>query len=190
MTRLQTNPARNAASRTGLLLTLAIAVAGAMVAYAITTGGLGCRAKPQPVTAFPVARPKAIDLRIGSQTFHLEVAATPPEQQRGLMYRTSMPADHGMIFIFPGEVENGFWMKNTLIPLDILYVNEAGRVVSVQLMKPGEWDAERNDYRSFPPGGPYKFAIELNAGTGAIVGVKAGDTLDIPPIARDPQNFY
>ncbi|MDQ3439435.1 MAG: DUF192 domain-containing protein, partial [Planctomycetota bacterium] len=77
-----------------------------------------------------------VDMQIGSQTYTLEIANTDATRQRGLMERDSMPADHGMIFVFPEERELGFWMKNTRIPLDIIYLDTGGQIVSVHQMKP------------------------------------------------------
>ena len=118
-----------------------------------------------------------VRMQIGNQQFTLEVAATPKSQQLGLMHRQSMPADRGMIFVFPQERQLSFWMKNTLIPLDIVYADKAGKVVSVKQMKP-------MDETPVPSDAPAKYAIELNQGTANRVGVKVGDVLQIPPGAR------
>src|SRR3954471_21933201 len=67
-----------------------------------------------------------VQVSLGGKPFTLEVADTDANRQYGLMRRDSMPADHGMIFVFGDERERGFWMKNTRIPLDIVYVNAAG----------------------------------------------------------------
>ena len=118
-------------------------------------------------------------MRIGRETFTLEVADEERERQRGLMYRQSMPQDRGMLFVFASEGPLGFWMKDTYIPLDILYVNAGGRVVSIRQMHP-------QDVRSVPSGGPAKYAIEVNQGAAARAGVNVGDVLEIPPGAREP----
>ena len=118
-------------------------------------------------------------MAIGSGNFDLEIAYRPEDQELGLMNRKSMPDDHGMIFVFSAERNLTFWMKNTLIPLDIVYLDQAGRVVSVKHMKP-------LDETGVPSDGPAMYAIELNAGTAARVGVKAGDTLKVPDDLRVP----
>ena len=118
-----------------------------------------------------------VDMRIGSQTYTLEVANTDAARQKGLMERDAMPANHGMIFVFAESRELSFWMKNTRIPLEILYLDETGRVVSIREMKP-------YDRTSVPSGAPAKYAIELNVGQVRRSGVKAGDVLEIPASAR------
>jgi uncharacterized membrane protein (UPF0127 family) len=114
-----------------------------------------------------------VRMPLGRETFTLEIADDDSEQQWGLMARESMPADHGMIFVFPEESRRAFWMKNTLIPLDIVYVAESGRVVSVKQMQP-------RDETPVPSDGPAMYAIELNQGAAARAGIKAGDVLTIP----------
>jgi uncharacterized membrane protein (UPF0127 family) len=112
-------------------------------------------------------------MSIGRETFTLEVADDASEQEWGLMARESMPANHGMIFVFEEESPRAFWMKDTLIPLDIVYVAGSGRVVSVKQMQPRDETPVRSD-------GAVMYAIELNQGAGARAGVKAGDVLTIP----------
>ena len=118
-----------------------------------------------------------VTMPIGTETFTLEVADTEEARRRGLMYRQFMDANHGMIFVFQEEEELSFWMEATLIPLDILYLDAAGRVVSVKGMRP-------RDRTGVPSDGPAMYAIELNRGTAARVGVKPGDTLALPDAVR------
>jgi uncharacterized membrane protein (UPF0127 family) len=118
-------------------------------------------------------------MSIGNQSFNLEIAYRPEDQETGLMNRKSMADDHGMIFVFPAERNLTFWMKNTLIPLDIIYLDTGGRVVSVKQMKP-------LDETGIPSDGPAMYAIELNVGTAARAGVKAGDVLKVPDDLRVP----
>ena len=119
-----------------------------------------------------------VHMDIGSQPFTLELAATEKTRQHGLMHRQSMPQDHGMLFVFADEQPLSFWMKNTLIPLDIVYLDRGGKVVSISQMKP-------LDETGIPSQFPAKYAIELNQGTAARVGVKVGDVLNVPPAARE-----
>jgi uncharacterized membrane protein (UPF0127 family) len=115
---------------------------------------------------------------IGSRTYTLEVADTPASREQGLMKRDAMPADHGMLFVFPDVDQRSFWMKHTRIPLEILYLDASGRVVHAASMKP--YDLSR-----VPSYTPAKYAIELNAGQLAANGAKVGDQLSIPEGARD-----
>lgn len=130
----------------------------------------------------PAREAGTVRVRVGAETFTLEVADTPKAQHLGLMHRKTMPADRGMLFVFADEDERSFWMKNTYIPLDIIYLDAAGKVVSVKQMKP-------LDERSVPSDGPAKYAIELNQGAGARAGVKPGMMIEIPPEARDPRGL-
>jgi uncharacterized protein len=132
--------------------------------------GLGCESY-KPPDGLPTTT-----MTIGTRKYTLEIARNDAHRQKGLMERDSIPADWGMIFVFPTEDQLGFWMKNTRIPLDILYVSGTGRVVSIHTMKP-------YDLTSVPSKGPARYAIELNAGQAALTGVKEGDVLVIPPEA-------
>jgi uncharacterized membrane protein (UPF0127 family) len=114
-----------------------------------------------------------VPMEIGNKTFTLEVADRTDSRTYGLMRRDSMPADHGMIFVFDKEEQRGFWMKNCRIPLDIIFLDAGGKVVSVKQMKP-------YDLSSTPSDGPAQYAIELNKGAAEGAGVKAGMTLKIP----------
>jgi len=155
-----------------LRILIPLAVTAALVAPS------GCK-REQATTATSTTAAPTVSMRIGNETFTLEIADSEAEQKRGLMYRRSMPQDYGMIFVFPDEEPRGFYMKNTYIPLDILYVNAAGRVVSIRQMQP-------EDESSVQSGAPAKYAIELNQGAAARAGVSVGDVLEIPPAAREP----
>jgi uncharacterized membrane protein (UPF0127 family) len=112
-------------------------------------------------------------MQIGNRQFELEIASTDKARQRGLMYRPAMAEDHGMIFVFQQEEPLSFWMKNTLIPLDIIYMDSGGTVVSVKQMQP-------HDESGVPSEKPARYAIELNQGMAAKAGVKKGDRLVLP----------
>ncbi|MDB5331537.1 MAG: hypothetical protein JWP03_2688 [Phycisphaerales bacterium] len=141
-----------------------------LMVFALAT--TGCEESP---AGLPVVK-----MQIGKQNYHIEVAATQSQQETGLMKRDSMPDDHGMIFIFGEEKVLEFWMKNTRIPLDIIFLDARGRVVSIRQMEP-------YDERHTSSGFPAKYAIELNRGAAADSGVKVGDRLTIPDSAKEPK---
>ncbi|MEM8703916.1 MAG: DUF192 domain-containing protein [Pseudomonadota bacterium] len=103
--------------------------------------------------------------------FTVEVAVSAPERSRGLMFREEMAADHGMLFIFEAEGDRYFWMKNTPLPLDIIYIDAAGKIVSIAA------DTTPFSEQTIPSGAPAKYVLELNAGTSAERGIGVGDTV-------------
>jgi hypothetical protein len=117
-------------------------------------------------------------MTIGSKTYTVEIANTSATEERGLMRRDSMPADHGMIFVFSTPQQAHFWMKNTRFDLDIVYITADGHVDSIRHMK-------AYDRSDVPSDGPVKWAVELNAGQPAENGVKVGDVITIPESARE-----
>lgn len=106
--------------------------------------------------------------------FTVEVAARDTERARGLMFREHMAQDTGMLFIFEEEGERYFWMKNTPLPLDIIFISEAGRIVSIAA------DTTPFSEATIPSGKPARFVLELNAGATAELGIEAGDTVSSP----------
>jgi uncharacterized membrane protein (UPF0127 family) len=142
-----------------------------LVALLGSLGGCGSSGGEGSPSGLPITA-----MHIGSRTYQLEIAADDFSREHGLMQRDSMPADHGMIFVFAEEKPLNFWMENTRIPLDILFLDSAGKVVSVHTMKPYD--------RSLTPSeAPARYAIELNAGAIADDGAKVGEALNIPPAA-------
>ena len=137
--------------------------------------GPGCE---RDKSAAPAGEYGIVRMQVGSQPFILELAATDKTRQHGLMHRQSLPPDRGMLFVFPDEAHRSFWMRNTLIPLDIVYLDRNGKVVSISQMKPLDESGVRS-------AAPAKYAIELNAGAAAKAGVKVGDVLKVPPAARE-----
>jgi len=136
----------------------------------------GCSSPPPPsANALPV-----IDVKIGKRLYRLEVAADAASAEKGLMDRDSMPADHGMLFAFGREEPLSFWMKNTRIPLDIIFLTASGQVDSVQQMKPPAPNTPDDQLPTTKSVGPCKYAIELNEGAAAQAEVKVGDTIYIP----------
>ncbi|MEM6885300.1 MAG: DUF192 domain-containing protein [Verrucomicrobiota bacterium] len=97
-------------------------------------------------------------LQIGEHELLVECAVTPEQMARGLMFRKSLPENQGMLFFFPEPKQAGFWMKNTLIPLSIAYIDETGKILEIYRMTPH--DTESITSRSFR----VKYALEMNQG--------------------------
>ena len=110
----------------------------------------------------------------GVKTFQVEVMRTESERARGLMFRRFMPEDRGMLFDFKIEQPVMMWMKNTYLPLDMIFISRGGKVVSIAR------DAEPMSETIIPSGGPAYAVLELNAGAAARIGLKAGDQLRHP----------
>jgi uncharacterized membrane protein (UPF0127 family) len=102
----------------------------------------------------------------------IEIADTADERATGLMNRTSLPSDAGMLFIFPTEQNVSFWMKDTLIPLDMVFVNDAKVIINIA----------RNTVplseTLIPSGGPTRYVVEVNAGFCLLHNINVGDTID------------
>jgi uncharacterized membrane protein (UPF0127 family) len=113
---------------------------------------------------------------LGGRTFSVEIADTAEEHALGLMYRDSMPADHGMIFLFPNEAPRRFWMKNTRIPLDIMYFDKDLKLVSISADTP---PCRVSNCPSYPSKAPARYVLELNGGVAASLGVEVGDRLTL-----------
>ena len=100
-----------------------------------------------------------------------EVADTPDARDRGLMFRTAMPADHGMLFVYPNDARHCMWMRNTYVPLSVAFLDEHGRVINTDEMVP------RTD-TSHCAAGPARFVLEMPAGWFLQHGVGGGTRLD------------
>lgn len=106
--------------------------------------------------------------------FNVELALTPGQQKRGLMFRTHLDADSGMLFWFgPQEEERSFWMKNTLIPLDIVFIKQDGTIHHIhENAQPGDVTT------GILSNGPVSAVLEINAGRAAELGLKPGDKVE------------
>lgn len=114
-------------------------------------------------------------VELSGQRFEVELADDFEERARGLMYRESMPADHGMLFVHEAEAPLAYWMKNTKIPLDILYFDANRTLVSIQRGVPTCAAGDRCP--NYPSRGPAKYVLELNAGRSDALGLKRGDAI-------------
>ena len=106
--------------------------------------------------------------------FSVEVALKNEERQRGLMFREFLGEKEGMLFIFEKEGIYPFWMKNTLLPLDIIWINESKEVVFISK---NNQPCIENNCNLITPGKKAKYVLELNAGTADKINLKAGDKL-------------
>jgi len=116
----------------------------------------------------------AITSSDGTRTeVEVEIADDDAERQRGLMERTALAENAGMLFVFEGEQALSFWMRNTLIPLSIAYIDAEGRIVDIQDMQP-------LDETSHPSAEPAQYALEVNQGFFAERGIEVGDEVELP----------
>jgi len=114
--------------------------------------------------------------RGGEARFSIELADTPAERAQGLMARTSLPASTGMLFIYETEREVAFWMKNTLIPLDMIFIDATGEVVAVHE------NAVPLDETPIPSGVPVQMVLEIRGGLARRIGLVPGAHLAHPAI--------
>ncbi len=149
-----------------------------VVALLVVTGGCGSEtdgtAEPAASPTFRRA-PVIIETDDGPVLVNAEVADTPERTQLGLMHRTELADDAGMVFLFFEDTTSGFWMKNTLIPLSIAFFDARGEIVAILDMDPCEADP----CPVYEPGAEYRGALEVNQGAFADWGVEEGDTIRV-----------
>lgn len=133
-------------------------------------GAVG-QALRHPVSGLPVV-PLTVSSARGRHVFQVELAQTFAEQEKGLMFRTSMGPDEGMVFIrTPPDVAR-FWMRNTVIPLDIIFVGTDRRIINIAA------NAVPYDETPLPSAGVAAAVLELNGGRAAALGIGPGDTVE------------
>ena len=122
------------------------------------------------------AEPDSLEIitSTGRHAFQIEIANNDATRERGLMDRRYMAADHGMLFEFDREAPVAFWMKNTYIPLDMIFIGPSGVVTHIVA------NAEPLSERVIPSGGPCVAVLELNGGIAASIGLKVGDKVHHP----------
>jgi len=114
----------------------------------------------------------AIDTGGRKVLFHVEVAVTPEEHARGLMYRSRLADDAGMVFVFEEPSIQRFWMKNTLIPLDMIFIGKDRKIVGVVENAAPETETERM------VGAPSQYVLEISGGLSAKLGIHRGEAVD------------
>lgn len=133
------------------------------------------------MAACACAYAKQPDAPTASATLHdtritVELATNAASREHGLMGRTGLAPDHGMLFVFPDTQPRWFWMKNTLIPLDILYFDGHRKLVSMQLDVP---PCKADPCATYPSDMPARYVLELAAGEARHIGARVGDVLAI-----------
>lgn len=146
-------------------------VAGLWIALACTLGATQVHAVDE-ATATIVSRKDEF-------VFSIEIADTPAATSRGLMFRRELAPDAGMLFDFVNERPVSFWMRNTLIPLDMVFIRANGEIVRVHE------NAIPHDETPIPSGEPVRFVLEIPGGRAAELGIGAGDTLVHPRVSAD-----
>jgi len=118
------------------------------------------------------------ELMLGKARLDVEVAASEADRRMGLMYRASLPEGRGMVFVFPSDIRICMWMRNTLIPLSVAFLDKDGRVTNIEDMAP---QTEDNHCSSRPA----RYALEVDRGWFGRYGIKAGDRVEgvgaLPP---------
>jgi len=113
----------------------------------------------------------------GPVKIRAEFARTPEELQKGLMNRPSLPKNSGLLFIFPDETNKSFWMKNTLIPLDVIFISSKGRINEMTTLNPCQ---ETEICQSYNSKTPAQYVLEINAGSVGKWKIIEGDILELP----------
>lgn len=127
------------------------------LALLLAVSSLAAAAEPSP----------RLQLQAGTHTIQAEIASTPPQRATGLMGRTRLERDAGMLFVFEHKASHCFWMRNTLIPLSIAFLADDGTVVDIQDMQPQTLTAHC-------PRGPIRYALELPQGGFRNRGIEPG----------------
>jgi uncharacterized membrane protein (UPF0127 family) len=159
-------------------LALLIAAVGCspLTAGSSTAKAQASASAPAALAAHPISGLTVVPLTVtsagGVHVFKVEVASTFGEQERGLMFRTAMGEDEGMIFPMDPPRPTAFWMKNTVIPLDIIFIGADHKVLNVAA------NAAPYDLKPLPSAGAAAGVLELIGGRAAAIGLKAGDTVN------------
>jgi uncharacterized membrane protein (UPF0127 family) len=153
-------------------------IARLILVSALALGGLSATCKNEgqkaPASPAPATARAAAVIDTGARTvkFRVELAMTPEEQARGLMYRTHLDTDAGMLFVSRAPRPQSFWMKNTLIPLDMIFIGGDRRIVGiVENAQPETETARFVD-------GLSQYVLEIGGGLSARLGIRAGQPVD------------
>jgi uncharacterized membrane protein (UPF0127 family) len=130
-----------------------------------------------PLAACSADNQLVVHTATGDHTFTVEVVDTPESRAEGLMFRQSLADDAGMLFDFKEERPVSFWMRNTFIPLDMVFIRADGSVANVHV------NARPHDPTGIPSDGPVTFVLEIAGGRSVEIGLKAGDRVEHPRVS-------
>jgi uncharacterized protein len=137
--------------------------------------GLGLKAKDlKPDVKFDTA-----EIQVGSKKITVELAITPQQHEKGLMYRETMEKNKGMLFVFDTEETLNFWMKNTYVDLSIAYIDKKLKIIDIQDMKATS-PLEVTEPVTYPSKKPAMYALEMSKGWFKASNIKVGQTLKLP----------
>jgi uncharacterized membrane protein (UPF0127 family) len=144
-----------------------------LATWVVLCAALSTRAQTGPTDSVgPLA---TVTLHLDKTSLTTEIAATPAQQERGLMYVQKLPDNDGMIFLLPRVTTATFWMKNTLIPLSVAFIDPNGVILEIHDMKPLDETITRSDSDQVA------YALETNLHWFALNGIKPGDKIEPPP---------
>lgn len=129
-----------------------------------------------PVSACSEENKAVLHTSTGEYTFNIDIAETQAERSKGLMFVQELADDAGMLFDFQEERPVAFWMRNTFIPLDMIFIEADGTVKNVHV------NAIPHDPTSIPSDGPVRFVLEIPGGRSREIGLEAGDKLEHPRV--------
>ncbi|MFP6738039.1 MAG: DUF192 domain-containing protein [Planctomycetota bacterium] len=118
----------------------------------------------------PVPRAARLNLQVGQRELSIEVAYSDVTRKRGLMFRKALEKDSGMLFVFPRKKMLSFWMRDTLIPLSIAYIDDSGKVMQIKEMAPRDETSVSSDFF-------VRYALEVDLGWYEKAGLKEGDSI-------------
>ncbi|HYF60626.1 MAG TPA: DUF192 domain-containing protein [Burkholderiaceae bacterium] len=176
MTDSTSAPARRARSDRGGVRPLAAAL-GLALAAALGAGAPAALAQGGAERVAPQPKLPVIELQAGMHVIKAEVAADGTSRARGLMMRERLGPNEGMLFVFEQKAGHCFWMKNTLLPLSIAFVDEDGTIANIADMKP-------QSEESHCPLRPVRYALEMEQGWFGRRGIAAGTRLVQPRLFR------
>jgi uncharacterized membrane protein (UPF0127 family) len=156
------------------------AAAIAAAAVAMVACGAAPRSPDHPTpTPSTVAGPR-VQMPSGA-AYSVELALTPEEQTLGLMFRESLPERTGMLFLFPETAPHHFWMKNTMIPLDMIWMDDSGGVVFISANTP---PCKADPCPNYGPDGPVRTVLEIAGGKAEKEGVRVGTVLKVMGVEK------